>query len=136
MNKIKSLLAAVLIIVTVCVPVGAVTGLIVSGCSTDAQRATYGTTAITHASVRAAMAGWSRHVASGKATIQDEQKVKAAYEKYRQSQLAIINTAQAFGKAGAVDPTAQDRIQATLDASGKALAELIGLLNTYGITTE
>lgn len=76
------------------------------------------------------MAGWSRYVASGKATIQDEQKVKAAYEKYRQSQLAIINIAQA---AGQVDPTSQDKLQAALDVSGKALAELIGLLQTFGI---
>lgn len=123
---------AVVMWMPVSVPVAAVSGILI-GCSTGAQQTTYRTSSITHASVRAAMGGWNQYVAAGKATIQDEQKVKAAYEKYRQAQLAVINIAQSYGRVGQIDPTTQDQFQAALDASGKALAELLGLLNTFGI---
>lgn len=82
------------------------------------------------------MHGWNDYVAAGKATQADEIKVRDAYRKYQAAQVAVVNVAQAYGKVGQIDPTTQDQLQAAMDASGLALSELIGLLNTYGIKTK
>lgn len=101
------------------------------GCAST-QKNTYRASGITHASVKAAMHSWNLYVASGRATVEDEKKVRAAYNRYRETQLAVINAAQQL----AVVPdegAAGDRLTAQVTAYSAALAELLNLLAVYGV---
>lgn len=97
--------------------------LICAGCSTVEK--SIATTAIT---VDSAMKGWATHVAMGKATPQDELRVKSAYINYQTSMRAV----RAAYSAANIDKTmtAQEALEYSLKKLEENRVILLDLINT------
>ncbi len=111
-----------------------ISALILNGCST-ANRSAYVAEVATHTSVKVAMSLWDAYVKSGKATVAQEQQVKAAYDKVRLAAIALADAGQIMAAAsstnGGINFTAALSQGAT--EYTQAQADLIALLKGLGL---
>lgn len=114
LQKSKVVLA---IILALCVP-----GCM-GGCQ-NPERTAYQTTGVVVFSVDAAMNGWGDYVRAGKASAEDEAKVKAAYEKYQ----AIVRTQRSVVLAAVNSPEGEAAFTTALNAIEAARIDLINLI--------
>lgn len=125
------------------------------GCSTNQSKVAYVSSGATHISARAALSGWNDYLGREYAAIAEQAKtdpekaakrkaeltarevtVKAAYERYQASQLAVLTAAQAFSRVRAGNtnaPAAQDRLTEAVAASSVTLASVLDVLREFGV---
>lgn len=92
------------------------------------KRTVYRTAGVTQITVETALKSWDRYVESGKATIEQERIVKAAYEKYQTAALKVVDVSMKYS----VDKDKLALDEAIALASG-TLNELINLIRSYGV---
>lgn len=106
------------------------------GCSTFG-RTTYQSTGVAVVTVDAAMSAWGSYVSKNHPGAEKERKVAEAYAKYQQSINLIADTAIAYQNAKAKNdpslPVAQANLNAVISASAAALADLEGLIVSFGV---
>ena len=100
-----------------------------SGCGTTPKQRTYTSIGITITSVETAMKLWNNWVGLGKATIEDEIKVRGLYEKYQASMrlLKLVVISQQ-NETGEIAETAIDNIIKTTEIARLEVINLIVLL--------
>lgn len=104
-------------------------GTVVIGCSggcANPERTAYQTTGVVVLSVDVAMNGWGDYVRAGKATPEDEAKVKAAYEKYQ----AIVRTQSAAVRSAINSPEGESVFNTALNAIDAARIDLVNLITS------
>ena len=101
--------------------------LILNGCIST-ERSTYRAVGVTQVSVETALKAWDKWVEMDKATVEQEKKVKAAYEKYQIAALNVVTVAQKYS----MDKDKLSLDEAIAVASG-ALNELVNLITSYGV---
>jgi len=110
--------------------------MMMAGCKTPEQAA-YRATGAVVISVDAAMKGWGDYVRAGMATVQDQAKVRAAYEKYQ----AAVRSAKAVtdsiltNPSDRFDPTAANLVLSAVNNSKNQLVELINTLRKPTLKT-
>lgn len=131
----------------------AVVPLGIVGCGFGCQstsKTTYAASGVTHIAAVTALKGWNEYLGNEYASIlaqsatdpdkagkrktallAKEEQVKAAYEKYRASQIVVLTAAQEFGREPSA--TGQDKLSAAVAASAATLASLLDLLKTFGV---
>ena len=103
----------------------ALVALMVTGCATSHQRASYQATAITGASVSAGMAVWKEWVNAGYAKPDQVEAVRLAYNRWAVAYNLVVD----IGKATAGDTTAgKEKLQVALDALAAAQGNLLTVL--------
>ncbi len=109
---------------------------LVTGCKTANTAAYKGTGAVV-VTVDAAMSAWGDYVSANHPSVDKEQKVKAAYDKYKAAALVVTTAGAAHAKAlatqGADPTTAQTALNTAIAISSAALGELIALLQQLGV---
>lgn len=103
--------------------------LVLAGCAST-NRAAYRATGLAHVTVDHAMQAWGEFVRLHKPTAEQERAVKAAFEKYQASNLAVIDAARTIKSAN------QAAFRASMDAAHDAFADLISLLLRFGVKLE
>lgn len=97
-----------------------------TGCKTPEQGA-YRTIGTVSVSVDAAMNGWGDYVRAGKATPEQEAKVKAGYVKY-QSAMRVAKITVASYRA---QPDGASRLNAAVDALAASGSEIVTLVQLF-----
>jgi hypothetical protein len=120
----------------------ALLGWLSGGCASTPKNVTKAS-AVTHATVKAALSGWNDYLGATYARLgtntadvarraelqAQEVKVRDAYRKYQAAQVAALSGAKVYLMAqGAPD---QDRLNVALAASAEAGAELFALLTQF-----
>lgn len=102
--------------------------LTLDGCS-SVQKATYTTVGATQVTVQTALGAWNVWVGQGKATVAQEQAVKAAFQKWQVAALAVCD----LGKVTAT-PTTDAVYQAAIANAAQIQTDFINLLKSFGLT--
>ncbi len=132
MKKTRSFILAILLTAGL----GLAAGLTGTGCQT-----TYKAEKAADITVTAAMTAWGDYVAQFHPPVEQEQKVKAAFEKYQAAQILAVDATKAMfdltATNGISDPTATSVAkakvsQASASAAG-ALADLVALIQSFGV---
>lgn len=96
-----------------------------TGCQ-NPERTAYQTTGVVVLSVDAAMNGWGDYVRAGKASVDDQAKVKAAYMKYQE----IVRTQRALVLSSINRPDNESAFFTAMNAIDTARIDLINLIVT------
>lgn len=118
--RTKLALCAILLL-----PVSLVATVGFGGCA-NPERTAYVSTGVVTITVDGAMNGWGDYVRAGKATPEDEAKVKAAYQKYQ----ASIRALKAAVLSSVNAPNEQEILMTALNAIDAAKNELINLITS------
>src|SRR5438477_10355889 len=103
------------------------------GCKTTPETVAYRTSQTAHITATAALKAWADYVAEKHPPVEQEKKVQAAWDQYKAAQLTLLDTTKAYMEAGSSpNSTAQQRFDEALAATGAALADLIGLIRSFG----
>lgn len=106
------------------------TALVVTvGCSggcANAERTAYVSTGVVIVTVDKAMEGWGDYVRAGRATPEDEVKVKSAYQKYQ----AVVRTHKAAVLSAKGSPEGESAFNAALNAIEASRIDLINLITS------
>jgi len=122
-DKLKSLLLALALIVPY--PLATV---ITAGC-VSTERTAYRVTGVTVHGVDTAMKVWGDYVKSGKATLEQEIAVKAAYEQYQQAVVLAHIAVVKFKQQQAADPNASSTaVQAAFEGLDEARFAILGII--------
>lgn len=97
--------------------------LALTGCGTPVNKVNQ-TVSATTTTVDAAMQGWGGWVRAGKATKEDERKVREAYVKYQ----AAMGAAESLTIAALNAPEGQPALNTAIAATAAASADLIALI--------
>lgn len=97
------------------------------GCA-SAERTAYQTVGVTQITVDAAMTAWGGYVASGKASVFQEQTVKQAYQQYQLAAVSVIDAARVAG-ANANTPILNQAVA----AASASLGNLVNLIKSFGV---
>jgi len=109
-------------------------GSLVSGCNTTPQQITYRAAGTTIVSVDTAMNLWGAYVASGKATVAQEQAVKAAYEKYQASMAVACDAGAVYASTSSTNaPAASLALSQAVANASQELTDLENLINSFGV---
>ncbi len=104
------------------------------GCGTSAQKAAFNVAGSTAITVPSALRLYNVAAAQGRTTIEQNQKVKAAYLKY-QASFALLCDAGAAYSAGGQDsnaPAAAALQQATIN-SAQSISDFLTLVQSFGV---
>jgi hypothetical protein len=103
---------------------------VLTGCASP-----YRAAGISQLTVSAAMHAWDAYVAVKHPSAAIQLKVKAAYEKWQIAQFLVIDAAQTYSaKVGTPGVWAeQEKLEATINAAAQAAADLVALLEPFGI---
>lgn len=119
---------------------GAAAWLTGSGCATS-----YKTEKAADITVSAAMTAWGNYVAQYHPPVSQELQVKAAFEKYQAAEILAVdathslfdltstNSATAGSTNAVSSATAQAKVTQAVAAEAQALADLIALIQGFGI---
>jgi hypothetical protein len=105
-----------------------------SGCASN--QTVYRTSGTAKVTADAAMRTWGAYVAQFNPSVEKEQQVKAAFEKYQAAQLLLLDSAIAYRKAeasGGDKTAAQAKLDASIAGASAALGDLIGLIESFGV---
>jgi hypothetical protein len=125
-----------------------------SGCATAPRNASQAS-AVTHVGAKLALGAWNEYLGVEYAAaaalpadraelrkaelIEKEKRVRDAFNKYQVSQLAVLTSAQEVAKIPPADPNApdaQDRLTAAVQASAVALAQVLTVLEAFGVAVK
>lgn len=79
-----------------------------------------------------AMRAWGVYVAKNHPSVEAEQKVKLAYDRYRASAIIVSDAGKAFAQASS--PSNQNRLDVALSAAAASLSDLTSLVQAFGVT--
>ena len=116
--------------------VGCLATLLISthcGCGANAQKTTYRIAATTPVSVEAALRLYNVAAAQGKTTIEQNQKVKAAYLKYQSSFALLCDSGAVYAAAGPGDAPAAAALQQAVQNSSATINDFIALVTSFGV---
>ena len=106
-------------------------------CRSTPQQTVYRSIAVTQVSVDTIMKGWGTYVASGRATVAQEQVVKDAYEKYQHAFAAACDAGAAYAASSVTNSTGATGYKAALDYAienaNRALTDLQALVTSFGV---
>lgn len=105
--------------------------LTISGCSTSAQQTAYKSVAGSDATVRAAMISWGGYVSAYHPGTNAEQRVKTAFDAYKNAELAAIDACAALSTNGANT----NALTAAFTAEQAAQGDLLNIINTFTNST-
>lgn len=110
----------------------AVAGLVLLPGCVGPNRTAYRSVAISRVSVHAALELWDGYVESGRATIEQEEKVKAAYELWQSSMKNVCNAGAIYSAAVTTNATGATGAQAALETAiataAQRQADLLSLI--------
>lgn len=119
---------------------GLLTGLVapLTGCSTTPQRVVYQAAGTTITSADVAMQAWEDYVKQYHPPVAQEQAVKAAYEKYQASMVALIDGMEIYvtlaaNSSGTNSPPSMDQVLMAQKLASQTLADLLTLLVQFGV---
>src|SRR6266704_3423214 len=88
----------------------------------------------TRVSAEAAMTAWGKYVSEFKPPVEQERKVQAAFDKYRDAQLLLLDAAIAVKSAqGGTNTLTKITLDNATQDAAHALADLLGLLRSLNI---
>lgn len=107
-----------------------------TGCSSFPLR-TYQTQKAADVTIEAAMGAWGDYVDQYHPPVEQEQKVKTAFDRYQSAQLVLCDTAIAYSKlkeSRSGDPAQAEAalVKASTEAAA-ALADLFRLISSFGV---
>jgi hypothetical protein len=114
--------------------------ILYTGCQSTPQRIEYNAEKTTQVSVEVALSVWNTYVKSGKATLDQERKVKVILAQYRKSALLAHDLVDAYINltAKGTDSNAITAAKVVADnaaiETAKVLNDLIKLLASFGVT--
>lgn len=118
------LLACVSLVVTPLAPVG---------CSSP-QRTVYVTAQATHVSVQEAMRLWGAYVAAKHPPVEQEIRVKDAFDKYVASMKLVADAGKTTADASSTNSTTASAVLSALKANAdRDLDDLVSLLRSFGV---
>lgn len=100
------------------------------GCKSTPATQVYKVSSAADISATTALAVWDSYLASHEVPPEKELIVKAAYDKYKAAQIAVLDAAIAFKQSGDAGRPALD---SAIAAAGASLGNLIGLLRQFGV---
>lgn len=130
--------------------------VVIVGCSGGCKSVTtntYKASGVTHVAAVSALKVWNEYLRvayaqadantdTNKAAVArseilaKEEQVSAAWKKYQDSQITLLNVTQAFAKVdpnAPHDPTAWDQLSQASLAASEAAAEVVALLRKFGV---
>lgn len=126
-----------ILLLSACLAGCGLAGLVASGgCAGTPNRVTYQAAATTRVTVQEAMKLWDQWVKAGRATLQQESAVKAAYEKTQAAALVLCDAGKALSSIPPGATTAQALTAAFEQAASDYTndkTDLLALLTTLGI---
>lgn len=126
--------AVSMLLVTVSAMIVMLAPITQTGCAT--KEAVYRTSSTAKVTADVAMRSWGAYVAQYHPPVEQEQKVKSAFEKYQASQLLLLDAAIAYRQAeasGGDKTAAQAKLDAAVAGASSALQSLLGLLQSFGL---
>lgn len=118
MKKLQKSKAVLAIVLALCVPS-------FMGCQ-NPERTAYQTTGVVVYTVDAAMNGWGDYVRAGKASAEEEVRVKAAYQQYQ----AVVRTQRTVVMSALNKPDGEAAFTTALNAIDAARIDLINLIQS------
>lgn len=100
------------------------------GCK-SANQSAYRVVGTVQVSADAAMSAWGDYVRTRAVPIEDEQKVKSAYDKYRQSMIIVATAGKAMSEADTQD--SRQKLDIALAAAASTLGNLTSLIQSFGV---
>lgn len=114
-------------------PISVSTSLL-TGCASN--QTVYRTSGTAKVTADAAMRSWGKYVSQFRPPVSQEQKVKAAFDKYQAAQLLLLDSAIAYRQAeasGGDKSSAQAKLDAAVAGASAALTDLLGLMQQFGL---
>lgn len=109
-------------------------GLMLTGCSTSAQRVVYQTAATTQVSVETAMHLWGAYVTAKHPPIEQEQAVSDAYSKYQAAMAAVCDAGAVYAAASEKDkPSASAALEMASQNLAVEIGDLQQLIVSFGV---
>lgn len=118
----------------------AVCGALVLGCKTTPDTAAYKAASATQLGAEEALRLWdvylqTQRTANHPVSLDDELRVKKAYDRYRTASYLVIDAGRAYTRARSLgnDATAADLYQSALKSAAEANTDLFNLLQSLGL---
>lgn len=132
MNIIKTFSARILPTFILSLSLCCVVVAVQCGCSSP-QKTTYRAAGATSVTAEAAVRAYNAWAKQGKTTVAQNQKVKAAYEKYQASFALVCDLGAIYAASGSATNTpATAALQQALADNGAAIADIVNLVQTFG----
>lgn len=122
-----------LLIVAGITPLALAFGMVLSGCQTTPQQASYEAAGTTVVSVDAAMNVWGDYVAANHPGTNEEIAVRSAYEKYQSAMAVACDAGAAYVAAGGTNSTATAALNEAIANSSTELLDLEKLISSFGV---
>lgn len=107
----------------------------VQGCKTSPPAVMANISDSAKVTADAALAAWNDYIPVGRPSLEQQQKVKDAWLKYKAAQLVLLDAAILYAETGKTG-TSQQKFDAAIAASSQALADLVGLIREFGVKLE
>jgi len=103
------------------------------GCK-NPETTAYKTSKTAHVTAVAALRAWNDYVTARHPSVETEKKVQTAFDTYKTAQLILLDATKAYMEAGSPPPaTVQEKFELALQSAGNSLANLIGLIQSFGV---
>lgn len=100
------------------------------GCKTS-NRSSYRVVGTVQVSADAAMSAWGSYVRQFPVSIESEQAVKTAFERYRSTMLVVATAGKALAEADTQD--SRQKLDIAMAAAASALGNLTSLIQSFGV---
>jgi hypothetical protein len=107
--------------------------LLLSGCQTSPQQATYQAAGTAVVTVDAAMNEWGAYVADAHPGTNIEAAVASAYGKYQNSMAIVCDAGEAYAATGGTNATAVAALNQAIANSSQELTDLEQLIASFGV---
>lgn len=105
-----------------------------SGCQTTPQRATYQAAVSTTITVETALRAYNVFAKQGKTTIEQNRKVKDAFEKYQAAMVLVCDAGAIYAaSAGTNSPAASLALQQAIANANQTMNDFYALLRAFGV---
>lgn len=124
------------ILIAACIAFTLFTGAtsLLTGCHTTPQQATYRAAATTTVTVEVAVRAYNEFAKQGKTTVQQNQQVKAAYEKYQLAMNIVCDAGEIYAASSTTNNAAADlALQAAMANAQQTINDVIALVRSFGV---
>lgn len=116
-----------------CAVLGFSSSALITGCGTTAQKTVYRSAATTSVTVEAALHGYNAFAKAGKTTVEQNRKVKEAYEKYQAAFAVVCDAGAIYAATGGTNAPASAALQQAVLNSSQTITDLVNLVQSFGV---
>lgn len=120
-----NLLALILVAFVICVPL--------SGCGTTAQRASFQTASGTAVTVEVGLAAYNQFAKAGKTTLNQNLKVKEAFEKYKLAMATACDAGAIYAASNTTNAPAAAAYQQAMLNGAQSITDFLNLVQSFGV---